>query len=416
MEFKTFSRKQLKALSWWCEQSPYKDFDAIICDGAVRSGKTICMAISFVAWAFYRFQGSSFAFCGKTIRSLRRNVIAPIMPTLSQMGFTCKEKLSQNVIEISRGPIKNTIYLFGGKDESSASLIQGITLSGILFDEVALMPKSFVEQAIARCSVNGSKFWFNCNPEYPQHWFYQEWILQKKQKNALYLHFTMNDNPSLTSKMIKRYEGLYSGTFYDRFIKGKWIAAEGVVYPLMANKDAFIDVPECEFNRFSISCDYGTVNPSSFGLWGENNGVWYRICEYYYDSRREGISKTDEEHYKSLCDLAGDRVIEYVTVDPSAASFIAVINKHKRFKVIKAKNNVVDGIRMVSTALKNGDIKICNTCKDSIREFGLYRWETSLCKDTPIKENDHAMDDIRYFVTTILTVHGDDFFAIAARR
>lgn len=416
MRFKSFSKKQMLALSWWCKGSPYENYDALICDGAIRSGKTVCMSISFVAWAFYRFNNSSFAMCGKTIRSLKRNVVTFLVPTLLELGFKCIEKVSQNIIEISFRGRTNTFYLFGGKDESSASLIQGMTLSGVFFDEVALMPKSFVEQAIARCSVEGSKFWFNCNPEYPGHWFFREWILDYQKKNALYLHFKMEDNPSLRPLMIKRYKSLYSGTFYDRFIDGKWIAAEGVVYPMMSDSSNFIDVPNVNFERYSISCDYGTVNPSSFGLWGLYDAVWYRIKEYYYDSRKVGVQRTDEEHYNSLCELSGVLQIDSVVVDPSAASFIALIRKYNRFKVLPAKNNVIDGIRQVSSAIKKGEIKICNTCDDAIREFGLYRWENSQNKDSPIKENDHAMDDIRYFVTTILFKQDDGFFAIAARR
>lgn len=416
MQFKPFSKKQINVLSWWCKKSKYKDYDALICDGSVRSGKTLCMSISFIAWAFYKFEGKNFAICGKTIRSLRRNVVTPIIPILEKMGFDTKEKFSQNLIEITKNGRKNRFYLFGGKDISSASLIQGMTLSGVLFDEVALMPQSFVKQAMARCSVEGSKFWFNCNPEYPGHWFYQEWILKAKAKNALYLHFTMNDNPSLSQEMINRYESLYTGTFYDRFIKGNWVAAEGAVYPFMSDSSMFCDVPSARFSRYAVSCDYGTVNPASFGLWGNDDGIWYRIHEYYYDSRKIGIQKTDEEHYYSLLKLIGDRDIDIITVDPSAASFITLINKEQRFKVIPARNNVVDGIREVSTALKQGNIKICNACKDSIREFGLYRWENSLGKDVPIKENDHAMDDIRYFVTTILSNRNDDFFVVASRR
>ena len=193
-----FSPKQMKLMTWWCRGSKYSSYDAVICDGAVRSGKTLCMGISFVLWSFYRFSGGSFALCGKTIRSLRRNVITPVTGILKNMGFVCNEKLSQNLIEISFAGKTNSFYLFGGKDEASAALIQGMTLCGVLFDEVALMPKSFVEQAVARCSVEGSRFWFNCNPEYPQHWFRVEWILGRKSKNAYYLRFTMDDNPSLS--------------------------------------------------------------------------------------------------------------------------------------------------------------------------------------------------------------------------
>ena len=318
------------------------------------------------------------------------------------------------MIEISFGGVQNRFYLFGGKDEGSSALIQGITLAGVLFDEAALMPRSFIEQALARCSVERSKFWFNCNPENPQHWFYREWILKAEQKNALYLHFTMEDNPSLSQEIIARYEGLYSGAFYERFIRGRWVAAQGLVYPFMTG-GMFCPVPKGGFSAYRVSCDYGTVNPSSFGLWGRKEGVWYRIDEYYFDSRREGSQRTDEEHYAGLETLCGARKVECVVVDPSAASFIAVIRQHGRFRVVPAENDVVDGIRRVNVALKQGSIRICQCCTDAVREFGLYRWNDDVSRDIPIKENDHAMDDIRYFVTTLLR-EDDTFFAIAAPR
>ena len=399
-------------MTWWCKK-PHSNRDAIICDGAVRSGKTFCMSLSFVFWMFYRFEDKDFAICGKTIQSARRNIITPMLTTLKELGFEVEDKLSKNLLTITFKNRVNRIYIFGGKDESSASLIQGMTLAGVLFDEVALMPRSFVEQALARCSVENSKYWFNCNPEYPAHWFYRTWIKNAKRKNALYLHFTMRDNPSLSDRTIKRYEGIYSGSFYERFILGKWVAVTGAIYPFMKDS-SFVDVPNPPFESYSVSVDYGTVNPASFGLWGLKDGVWYRIGESYFDSRREGYQKTDEEHYSALKELVGTRKIETVTVDPSAASFIATIRRHGEYSVTPAKNDVINGIRQTSAALKDGRIKICNTCADSIREFSLYRWDEK-GQDMPIKENDHAMDDIRYFVTTILE-GSSGFTAIAARR
>lgn len=417
MTFKHFSKKQLLVLSWWCNSSKYKTHDAIICDGAVRSGKTVCMSLSFIAWAFYRFNSSSFALCGKTVTSLRRNVITPLIANLTSLGFCCDEKISKNYIDISFEGRTNRFYLFGGKDESSASLIQGITLSGIMFDEVALMPRSFVEQALARCSVEGSKFWFNCNPENPYHWFYREWIVKRKDKNALYLHFTMKDNPSLSSRMIKRYCSLYSGAFYERFVLGKWVSASGLVYPMFSYDKHTFTAPPPSFSEYYISCDYGTMNPTSMGLWGYSGGVWYRIAEYYHDARRENIIKTDEEYYLELESLAGNRKITAVIVDPSAASFIECIKRHEKFTVTKAKNDVINGIRKVSDALKNGDIKISTSCADTLREFSLYRWDENSACDCVKKEFDHAMDDIRYFVATAMAKpETDNFFFVSLNR
>lgn len=413
MEFRAFSPKQMKALSFWHNESPYKDRDALICDGAVRSGKSLCMFLSFILWSFYRFSGADFAICGKTVTSLRRNLITPMSSVLKNLGFECREVLSRSQLIISRDGRENTFYLFGGRDESSAALIQGMTLSGVLFDEVVLMPRSFVEQALARCSVEGSKFFFNCNPQSPSHWFYREWIKNKDAKNALYLHFTMKENPSLSGEMLKRYSSLYSGTFYERFVEGKWVAAEGLVYPFF-DSDALPDAP-CECEEYYISCDYGTVNPSSFGLWGRVGDCWYRLREYYYSSRRSGEQKTDEEYYAELKSLAGECRISAVICDPSAASFITCIRRHGHFRVIAAKNDVLDGIRRVSDALRQGKIKICRGCSDAVREFSLYRWDESSVKDCPRKENDHAMDDIRYFVSTVLYSTGGSV-AVTARR
>ncbi len=408
MKIKPFSKKQLRALTWWA----YSDCDALICDGAVRSGKTFSMSISFIAWSFYRFSGHAFAICGKTVKSARRNIIVPIVPILRQMGYEVREKLGENKLIITYRGRENLFYVFGGKDEGSASLIQGMTLSGVLFDEVALMPRSFVEQALARCSVEGSKFWFNCNPENPAHWFYREWIKRAKSRNALYLHFTMRDNPSLSQEMIERYERLYSGSFYERFVLGKWVAVSGAVYPFMT-EEMFVKPPDGGFDSYAVSVDYGTVNPASFGLWGRLDGVWYRICESYFDSRREGYQKTDEEHYEALSELIGGRAVKCIAVDPSAASFIETIRRHGEYNVIPAHNDVLNGIRRTSSALKEGKIRICDCCTDSIREFSLYRWSENK-NDTPVKENDHAMDDIRYFVATIY--EDSDTLSVAAAR
>lgn len=414
-EIKSFSKKQLTVLNWWCKGSEYRKCDGIICDGAVRSGKTLCMTLSFILWAFFEFNDSDFAFCGKTITSLRRNVITPILPLLRELGFTVNERRSANLITLSQNGRENRFYLFGGRDESSASLIQGITLSGIMLDEVALMPKSFTQQAIARCSVFGSRLWFNCNPENPHHWFYKEWIKKANEKNCLYLHFLMDDNPSLSDDIRERYKSLYSGAFYERFVEGKWVSADGLVYPFFKEGVHTFTGEIKNITEYYVSCDYGTVNPLSMGLWGKSEGVWYRLSEFYHDSRREGFQMTDSEYYEKLLTLVGDRNITAVIVDPSAASFIETIRRGGKFKVIPAKNDVAYGIRQVSEALQNGKIKINSSCGDTIREFSLYRWDEGSVKDAPKKENDHAMDDIRYFVTTHES-SSYGFFALSAKR
>ncbi|MDR3909139.1 MAG: PBSX family phage terminase large subunit [Ruminococcus sp.] len=404
MKFKPFSRKQLKVLSWWKVDGIKDKYDAVIADGSVRSGKTVSMSISFVFWAMATFTDCNFALCGKTVRSCRRNVIKPLINMLKHR-YDIKDKRSENLLTISKDGKSNTFYIFGGKDESSQDLIQGVTLAGVLLDEVALMPRSFVEQALARCSIEGARFWFNCNPDNPNHWFYREWVLKAPEKHALRLKFLMDDNLSLSDKVKQRYYSLYQGTFYRRFILGEWVIAEGLVYQDYNDhiKDKLWDGnPDELVGRWYISMDYGTINPCSMGLWCVTDNEAIRVDEYYYNSRKEGYQRTDEEHYAELEKLAGDRYIERVIIDPSAASFKATIKKHGKFFVKSAKNDVINGIRTTSQMLNDGRIKIGVKCKASQEEFGMYRWDDKAEVDKVVKENDHAMDDIRYFAYTVL--------------
>ncbi|SFP19042.1 phage terminase, large subunit, PBSX family [Oscillibacter sp. PC13] len=388
-----FSKKQKRVLTWWCQGGAY---DALICDGAVRSGKTFSMGVSFFLWAMTCFDGKQFGLCGKTILSLRRNLLTDLMPYLRRLGMHCQEKRSENLLTVRLNDHENQFLLFGGRDESSAALIQGSTLAGVLLDEAALMPRSFVEQACARCSVAGSRLWFNCNPEGPQHWFYQEWIQKAKQRRALYLHFTMEDNPALTPRIRARYRSAYSGVFFRRFVLGEWVAAQGLVYDFFDRKQNAVPVPDGAFSEWRVSIDYGTANPASFGIWGKKDAVWYRVQEYYYDSRREGRQKTDAEYAEDLKRLLNGRIVTRVIVDPSAASFIETLRR-ENFPVIRADNSVSDGIRVTANLLKNGQMVICEGCTDCLREIELYCWDAQGEKDAPKKEHDHAMDDMRYF-------------------
>ncbi len=402
-KFEPFSRKQKKVLTWWCDKSPVKDKKGIIADGAIRSGKTLSMSLSFVIWAMDKFNGQNFGMCGKTIGSFRRNVLGTLKQMLWSNGYKIKDRRTDNLLVLSKGNKTNYFYIFGGKDESSQDLIQGITLAGCFFDEVALMPESFVNQATARCSVTGSKYWFNCNPDSPKHWFKEKWIDKADKKNMLYLHFTMNDNLSLSEEIKADYESRYEGVFYNRYIKGLWCIADGLVYSMFSEKKHVIKGECPQYKSLVVSIDYGTVNPFSAGLWTFNGEEAVRTKEIYYDSRKEGnMRKDDEEYYKMLKKLIGGRKIECIIIDPSAASFIETIKKHGEYLVKGANNDVLDGIRVTTTFLNTGRIKIHESCKDSIEEFGLYSWDEESGDDKVIKENDHAMDDIRYFCNTYL--------------
>ena len=409
MNYRSFSAKQRQVLRWWMPGDINAGKEAIVCDGAVRSGKTLVMGLSFFLWAQTCFQGQRFGVCGKTISSLRRNVLSEILPRLEGLGARWKERRTENLVTVQFLGHENQYYIFGGRDESSAALIQGITFAGVLLDEVALMPRSFVEQACARCSVAGSRLWFNCNPEGPNHWFYKTWVQQAESRNCLRLHFTMEDNPSLTPEIRRRYHNLYTGVFYQRFVLGQWVQAEGRVYDFFTADMAAAPPQHCD--KWHISCDYGTVNPTSMGLWGRCGGVWYRVKEFYFDSRVQQRQMTDAEYADALQELAGERKIASVIVDPSAASFMEVLRR-RGWQVRKADNDVLRGIRLTSDCLKSGKVVLCQGCTDCLREMEEYVWDLSSGqKDRVRKEHDHAMDDMRYFVSTVL---GNREAAVAA--
>lgn len=387
----------------WAHLTKFKNRKAIICDGSVRSGKTVSMILGFVHWAMRFFDGKNFGICGKTISSTERNIILPLlnMPDITDYYSLQYIRGENKRIIIRSGSHTNTFFIFGGKDESSYTLVQGITLSGVLFDEVALMPKSFVDQAVARTlSEPEARYWFNCNPESAEHWFYKEWICNTRQKKALHLHFTMQDNPILSPEQIADAERLYTGVFYNRYIKGLWCVAEGLIYPMFDKAVHVKSLPHPQ-GEWYVSVDYGTLNAFSAGLWCYDGTTAYRVAEYYYSGREQKRQRTNTQYLQSIQQLTAGKSISAVIVDPSAASFIAEL-RQAGFLVRKGKNDVVEGIRRTAAALEQGKLLFSPDCKNSFREFALYRWDESSSQDRPIKENDHAMDDIRYFVSTIL--------------
>lgn len=433
--FKPFSAKQKQILTWWMDRSPVKDYDGIIADGAIRSGKTVCMSLSFVFWAMSRFAGQNFAMCGKTIGSFRRNVLFWLKLMLRSRGYKIIDHRNDNLVEVSRGEVTNYFYIFGGKDERSQDLIQGITLAGVFFDEVALMPESFVNQATGRCSVEGSKYFFNCNPDGPYHWFKSNWIdrsigylgrkkaaeLREKAKQSgekpnikklLYVHFTMDDNLSLSAEIKDRYRSIYSGVFFKRYILGMWAMAEGIIYDMFDTDKHVVDVNELVqkgtinwSGDYYVSCDYGTQNATVFLLWRmSDEGKWYCLREYYYSGRDKGAQKTDDEFSKDLQKWLDGIVPRYIVIDPAAASFKAQLKKDG-FRVKSAKNDVLDGIRFVASLLAQTRILFDLSCENTIKEFGSYIWDSRAAErgeDKPVKEKDHGVDAVRYFAFTII--------------
>lgn len=391
------SPKQKKILAF-----PFSEYDAIICDGTIRTGKTSIMTVAFIDWAMQNFSGQRFGICGKTVDSATKNIITPyIVMTYAQDKYRLKWRRTDKLLEVKRGAVTNWFEVFGGKDESSFALIQGRTLAGVLLDEVALMPESFVNQALARCSVDGARLWFSCNPDSPEHWFKKQWIDRHRERNALYLHFQLEDNPSLSPKTVERYKSMYSGVFYQRYILGVWTQAEGLVYPMFDKELHTTDVVDGAGDYY-ISIDYGTINPTVFQLWKlKRDRTAVMVKEYCHNSRETKVQKTDAEYYNDLADFAGNLPILKVIVDPSAASFKECIKRSGRFKVLDADNSVIDGIRYTGTLLNEGRLKVHPSCSNTIHEFGAYRWDEKSPKDAVIKESDHSMDAMRYFAYTL---------------
>ena len=416
-KFKPFSRKQRMVLNWWTENSPVKDYDGIIADGAIRSGKTVSMSLSFVFWAMECFNGENFIMAGKTISSFQRNVLTNLKLMLRSRGYHCVYHIAgetPNMLEVSRKGVTNYFYIFGGKDEGSQDLVQGITAAGAFFDEVALMPESFVNQATGRCSVDGSKFWFNCNPGGPMHWFKTGWIDKRSEKKLVYLHFTMEDNLSLSEKVKARYRSMYAGVFYLRYIKGLWKTAEGLIYTMFTDENLYDSLDERirHISTKSISVDYGTTNPCVFyEIW--DDGQILRVeKEYRWDSRSEEArrslnpQKTDAQYADDMAGFMGSRPEEQcmIIVDPSAASFVQEL-RSRGWVVKEADNEVLDGIRKTGALFAKHQLLVNrHNCPGLVGELQSYVWDDKAAEkgeEKPVKQLDHGPDAIRYKVNAL---------------
>lgn len=399
--FQPFSLKQKKLLFFWEHGSPFADRNVVIADGAIRSGKTIAMICSFIRWSLKHFDGENFILAGKTIGALKKNVIEPMKQILAAWNLKYEYNRSENFIIIGN----NIYYMYDANNEASQDKLQGLTAAGAFADEVALFPQIFVDQMMGRCSVEEAKIFLNCNPGNPYHFVKTELIDKAKGKNILYMHFDMDDNLSLSEKVKARFRRMYSGVFYKRYILGMWTQAEGLIYDMFDEVKHKVKTVAREYKEYYISCDYGTQNATVFLLWGKYLDKWYLVKEYYYSGRDKGKQKTDSEYYDDLVDFAGDKKIKAIVIDPSAASFIALIKQKGKFHVKKAKNDVLEGIRNVASALNDCLLQFNNCCTNTFKEFFSYVWDEKAVQrgeDKPLKTMDHAMDAIRYFVNTIL--------------
>lgn len=402
-----FSRRQLLAMYWW-HDARMSHAVGFIADGTVRSGKTVACSLGFLMWSMESFSGVNFGLCGKTIKSFERNVLSNIKIACQYLGYTLHHNKSDNLLTISSpNGAQNFYYIFGGNDESSQDLIQGITLAGILFDEVVLMPESFVNQGIARCSVDGAKVWMNCNPEGTTHYIKRRFIDNHVKRGYIYSHFDMEDNLTLSAERRQFYEKQWTGLFYRRFILGEWCLADGLVYQIF-NPDKMVFDGAIDYRDYAeliASYDYGIQNATAFLMMGYNvkAGTVDVIKGWSYSGRENTVQKTDDELYEDLLAFVGDcdRVLE-VYGDPSATSFHSLIRKKKRFRDRNADNEVLDGISFVSQLMSMGQLRIHASCTDLIRELQGYAWDSEKSeregRDVVLKVDDHSCDALRYGV------------------
>lgn len=415
-KWQPLSKKQRMLFNWWQNDSPVKDMQGIIADGAIRSGKTVAMAFSFIMWAMTNYNGQNFIMAGKTVKSFQRNVLKPLQSILPGRGYSYRYMQTDGLLRVSKGHTTNDFYVFGGKDEASQDLVQGMTAAGAYFDEVALMPESFVNQATGRCSVDGSKLWFNCNPEGPMHWFKIQWIDRAEEKRLLFLHFTMDDNNALSEDIKARYKSMYAGVFYMRFILGLWAIAEGLIYSMFGDDNIYTDetrpIALTATSARYIACDYGTTNPCVFlDIRDDGSDIWVED-EYRWDSKSAEAqrlavpNKTDSQYADDMGEFMGKDPEHQcmIIVDPSAKSFITEL-RQRGFYVREGNNEVIDGIREVATLLTRKKIHVHERCKGLINEMHSYVWDEKAAQrgeEKPVKMQDHAEDALRYYVHTVL--------------
>lgn len=414
------SPKQAKILSF-----PYSKYDALICDGAVRSGKTSIMMWAFVRWAMENFSGQRFGVCGRTVDSCTKNIIVPFTAmSLAKERYLIRWRRGDKVMEVRRGAVTNYFEVFGGKDEASYTLIQGRTLAGVLLDEVVLMPRSFVEQALARCSVDGARLWFSCNPGSPHHWFYQEWIKRSRERNALYLHFEMTDNPGLSKRTLERYENMYAGIFYDRYVRGLWVAAEGIVYKDFANdteKYLIGDPLEwakqngASFSIISIGVDFGgTKSATKFQATGITKDFRVVALEEEYIKNEEIDPNALNRRFATFCQLITSKYGYSQTRADSAETVLIRGLDHTAQKMrlgTQVKNamklQITDRIRLVVLLMKQGRFKVSRNCPHLIDALQTAIYDPDKFEDERLDDGTSDIDSLDAFEYSIEPYYKD---------
>ena len=396
MDLESFSRKQLFSLKHSTKRTN-------IWHGSVRSGKTFASVVRFLAFCYEAPEGP-LVMVGKTGRTLKRNVLDPL-----------KEMVGPSVCRVNSGRgeayiFGRLVYLASANDERAQEKIRGSTFSGAYGDEVTLWPETFFAMLLSRLSVKGAKGFYTTNPDSPFHWLKKDYIDRKNDLNLAEFHFELDDNDALDPDFKEELKKEYTGLFYQRFISGLWVQAEGSVYDMFDSAVHVIperEIPETgSFDEIFFGIDYGTSNPCVFLAIGRKGPDYYIFDEYYYDGRGEGKQKTDNQYVQDFTKKFGNIAINKrpIVCDPSATSFRMAL-KGDGYKTVAGNNEVLEGIRHVSSLLSQRRLYVSGKCKNTVKEFQSYVWDPKAQQrgeDKPLKENDHAMDALRYPIETLV--------------
>jgi phage terminase, large subunit, PBSX family len=363
-------------------------------EGSVSSGKTW---ISLVLWAFWvktMPEDKLYMMCAKSLTTLKRNCLLLLQELVGESNFTFSLSAKEGNL------FGRKIFLEGANDARSEAKIRGLTLQGAYCDELTQFPRDFFTMLLSRLRLPEAKLIATTNPDSPSHWLKTDYIDRQDSLDMLDVKFLLDDNSTLPGDYVENIKREYTGVFYERFILGLWVLAEGLIYPMY--QEAIAEAPNTPIEAKCLSIDYGTQNPFAALYWEKHGGVWYAVNEYYYSGRATNRQKTDDEYGKDMDEfvepyiLPGEKL--ETIIDPSAASFIALLKKKNWSKVRSADNAVEDGIRETASAMHRGLIKFSPTLKNWRNECESYVWEEGTEK--PLKENDHLMDSMRYFVKT----------------
>ena len=375
--------------------------------GSVRSGKTYVSLLKYALRVRYSSSDSTFMFCGRTLTTLKRNCLIPLQVLIGEDNFQYGTNSKQGVL------FGHTIFLESATDEAAEEKIRGITLDGAYCDEATLFPQSFFKMLLSRLSRPGAAMYATTNPDAPTHWLKKDYIDREKELDCKVWNFTLEDNTFLDRKFIENLKMEYTGVFYQRYILGLWVIADGLVFSAFDESTMLIPTPskqeiKKEYAEMYVSIDYGIENPTAFGLYGWHikKQEWHKLRDYHHGGIDGVIPKTDPELYSDLLDFCGDYNIQEVLIDPSAASLKLMIQKGKRLRVRDADNEVLPGISFTNTLFRQEKLKICDCCKSTREELYAYSWDTEKSRergeDIVIKQFDHNMDEMRYFCNTIV--------------